>query len=267
MSIPQKQIYLLLSLALFLNANSQDFSLYEKKEFNRNGKTLPYRILLPLDFDSTKQYPIIIFLHGSFEKGYDNEAQLDIGAALFLKENTRRNFPAIVIFPQCPPDDSWAYFETTIDSATGVATSWRFPFKKKPTSPSLLVKELLDSLLARRFVDSSRIYIGGISQGGMGVYDLIARYPEFFAAGFPICGAGQVNTAKLFAEQVSTWIFHGAKDQVVPPSFSRDFYKRLQKLNADVKYTEYPDAYHNSWVLALQDPELLPWLFSKSKKK
>jgi len=184
-----------------------------------------------------------------------------------LREENRKNFPAIVLFPQSPADDSWAYFETKLDSSTGLAKEWHFPFRKEPTIISGLLKSLLDSLLTLHFVDASRIYIGGLSQGGMGVYDMVARYPEIFAAAFPICGAGKINTAKNFAGKVSLWIFHGSEDEIVPAYFSRDFYKRLSKLNADVKYSEYPGVHHNSWVNAFAEKEFLSWLFSKSKKR
>ncbi|MDP4261923.1 MAG: PHB depolymerase family esterase [Bacteroidota bacterium] len=248
-------------------AHSQDFSEYQKEVFYSDKGSLPYRVLYPVSFDSSSAYPLLIFLHGAFEKGTDNEAQLNIGGRYFLRDENRKNFPAIVLFPQCPEDDSWAYFDTKIDSSTGLAKEWDFPFRKKPTTITGLVKELLDSLLIHHFIDKSRIYIGGLSQGGMGVFDMIARYPDLFAAAFPICGAGKINTAKDFATKVSLWIFHGAADEIVPPYFSRNFYKKLTQLNADVKYSEYPGVHHNSWVNAFAEKDLLAWLFSKSKKR
>jgi predicted peptidase len=255
-------------LLLFASAlHSQDLSEYQKVLFTSSGGNLPYRILYPVPFDSTASYPLLIFLHGAFEKGNDNEAQLRIGGRYFLREDNRKNFPAIIIFPQCPVDDSWAWFDTRIDSTTGLASSWDFPFRKQPTAVTGLLKQLLDSLLSMHFIDKSRVYIGGISQGGMGVYDMIARYPEVFAAAFPICGAGKIGTSKQFAGKLALWIFHGSDDEIVPTYFSRDFYKRLSQLNADVKYSEYPGVHHNSWVNAFAEKDLLPWLFSKSKKR
>jgi predicted peptidase len=86
-----------------------------------------------------------------------------------------------------------------------------------------------------------------------------------FAAAFPICGAGLTSTSRNFAKKVALWIFHGEKGEVVPTYFSRDYYKRLQKLGSDVKYTEYPGVHHDSWNKVFAEPELLSWLFSKSK--
>ena len=261
-----KKYFLLLLVTTGVGSNAQDLSVYQSAYYISNEGRLPYRILYPLNFDSIRSYPMIVFLHGAFGKGIDNNLQLNIGGQYFLREENRKDFPAFVIFPQCPLDDSWAYFEAKIDSATGLAKQWVFPFLKNPTAPTALLKKILDSLLALSFIDKSRIYIGGLSQGGMGVYDLVARYPETFAAAFPICGAGRVSTAKNFAGKTSLWIFHGDKDNIVPVYFSRNYYRRLKKLGADVKYTEYPGAFHNSWINVFAEKDLLPWLFSKSKK-
>ena len=260
-------IIAIFSLLLSSVVHPQIFIEYHKEIFSNSKGRLPYRILYPVAFDSSSSYPLLIFLHGAFEKGTDNEAQLNIGGRYFLREENRKNFPAIVLFPQCPPDEGWAYFDTKLDSSTGLAKQWNFPFRKEPTQVTDLLKELLDSLQKLHFINASRIYIGGLSQGGMGVFDMVARYPDLFAAAFPICGAGRINTAKNFASKVSLWIFHGSEDEIVPPYFSRDFYKRLSKLNADVKYSEYPSVHHNSWVNAFGEKELLSWLFSKSKKR
>jgi predicted peptidase len=262
-----KQMLAVYILLFSIAANAQDFSAYKYASFARGDGQLPYRILYPLNFDTTRAYPLVIFLHGAGHKGDDNEIQLNIGGAFFLRNENRTRFPAIIIFPQCPAADSWAYFENTLDSATGLAKNWYFPFRNRPQPPIALLKGLLDSLRTLRTIDTNRVYIGGLSQGGMGVLDMIARYPAYFAAGFPMCGAGKEKTAANFAGQVALWFFHGGKDDIVPPSFSRDYYKRLQKLHADVKYTEYPGVFHNCWGNAFGEKDLLPWLFSKSRKK
>jgi len=262
-----KKTLIIIFTCIFSSAYSQYPGEFKKEIFISGKGSLPYRILYPSSFDSTARYPLLIFLHGAFEKGTDNESQLRIGGKYFLREENRKSFPAIVLFPQCPETDSWAWFDTKVDSTSGLAISWDFPFRKEPTAITGLLKKLLDSLMSIPLIDRSRIYIGGLSQGAMGVYDLIARYPDVFAAAFPICGAGKVSTAKEFAGEVAVWIFHGADDEIVPVHFSRDFYKRLTKLNADVKYSEYPGVHHNSWVNAFAEKELLPWVFTRSKKQ
>ena len=140
-----------------------------------------------------------------------------------------------------------------------------FPFNKKPTVVSSVLMKLVDSLVHSDKIDPSRIYIGGLSQGGMGVLDFIARYPQVFAAAFCICGAGNISTAKNFAGKTSLWLFHGDADNVIPVRFSRNYFRRLQKLKADVLYSEYAGVKHNSWVNAFNEPGLMHWLFSKRK--
>lgn len=248
-----------------LAGRSQDFSAYQYGLFQGKDAGLLYRILYPGHFDTTHAYPLIVFLHGALARGNDNESQLLVAGAFFLKEENRKKFPAIVIFPQCPGYTVWADFSTEIDSTTGQAKKWHFPFHKKPSEPVELLKGLLDSLCSKRFVNARQVYIGGLSQGGMGVFDMAARYPDLFAAAFPICGAGPVSTAKKFAGKMSMWIFHGDRDDVVPVRFSRDYFNRLKKLGSDVRYTEYPGVYHDSWNNAFAEPELMSWLFSKSK--
>jgi predicted peptidase len=243
--------------------SAQDFSAYEKHYFNAPELNLPYRYLRPESFDSVKKYPLVIFLHGAHDKGFDNEAQLSIGGMFFLKDSIRKNYPAYILFPQCPPRDLWAYFETRRDPRGAVEVN--FPFYKKPTDVSLALMKLVDSLTHSDKIDTSGIYVGGLSQGGMGVLDLIARYPRVFAGAFSICGAGNVSTATKFAGKTALWLFHGDADDVIPVSFSRNYFKKLQKLKSDVIYSEYPEVKHNSWVNAFAEPALMYWLFSKRK--
>lgn len=258
-------IILFFSIFFVSILHGQELNEYKKERFVKGDEQLPYRILYPLKFDQAKKYPVLIFLHGAFEKGNDNEAQLEIGGHFFLVDSNRNGFPAMIIFPQCPMNDLWAYFDTELDSVGQVKRAI-FPFRKEPTRVTFLLKQLLDSFRTLSFVDNKRIYIGGLSQGGMGVFDICARYPEIFAAAFPICGAGKASTSARFAKQTALWIFHGGDDDVVPVYFSREFYHKLKKLGADVRYTEYPGVRHNSWVNAFKEKDLLPWLFSKSKK-
>ena len=109
------------------------------------------------------------------------------------------------------------------------------------------------------------MYVGGLSMGGMGTFEIVWRNPKLFAAAFPICGGADTGSAKKFSK-ISWWIFHGAKDDVVLPLFSQRIVTALQQINADVKFTLYPEANHNSWDNALAEPELMPWLFSNVKK-
>lgn len=254
----------LIALFLFsaLNSNSQELDKYERSVYVSRQDTLPYRILFPDNFDAGKKYPVLFFLHGRGESGSDNQSQLTHGGKVFLKEEVRRQFPAIIIFPQCSNDSYWANVDIRTDS-TGKRS---FHFKKggKPTKAMHALSGLVDRMVAKPYVNKEQVYIGGLSMGGMGTYEMLRRKPKLFAAAFAICGGDNMKNVKKY-RKVPLWVFHGAKDDIVDPSFSENIVGELKKRNADVKYTVYPEANHNSWDPALAEPELLPWLFSHSK--
>jgi predicted peptidase len=251
----------LLPFAVSLAA--QDSSLYQRKIFIRDGDTLRYRILYPENAKKRKAYPLLVFLHGSGERGSDNASQLLHGGDLFLKADLRKQFRAVVIFPQCPDHQAWSVFPHRRD------TSASFNLKLNTdtlTTPERLVKLLMDSLAENKRIDKRRIYLGGLSLGGYGTYDLVIHYPDFFAAAFPICGQANVDLYVRKASRVPLWIFHGGKDNVVNPQPDRNLIKALQDAGVKTaKYTEYPEAGHNSWDSAFAEPGLLPWLFAQKK--
>ncbi|WP_343531851.1 phospholipase [Pedobacter sp.] len=251
-------------LLLFFLCNAafaQDLSLYKKEAFITNGDTLKYRILYPKNFDSQKKYPVILFLHGRGESGNDNEKQLTNGGKLFLDENFRNNNEVITIFPQCASNSYWANVE--IDT---VNTKRFFTFVKggKPTKAMNLVLQFTNSYFKNSFVDPTKIYVGGLSMGGMGTFEILRRKPNTFAAAFAICGGDNVQNAKKY-KHVPLWIFHGGLDDVVTPQFSYGVYRELRKLGNMPKFTVYLKANHNSWDSAFAEPGLLPWLLSHKK--
>lgn len=253
----------LIIMFLVVGFTAKGQSIFKKKTFKSKGGELLYQVLLPQNFSKDKKYPVVLFLHGAGERGNDNEKQLVHGSKLFLNDENRDKYPAIVIFPQCPKDQYW--------SNVGVEykpTGRQFNFKDggEPTVPMALVLQLLDSMSNQKFVDKKRIYVGGLSMGGMGTFELLARRPDTFAAAFPICGGGNPESAEKYASKVSLWIFHGAKDDVVYPDHSVAMALALQKAGAAPKFTLYKDANHNSWDPAFSETELFPWLFSQSKK-
>ena len=128
-----------------------------------------------------------------------------------------------------------------------------------------MVLELLDQLGKQYKLDKDRMYVGGLSMGGMGTFDLARRKPKTFAAAFPICGGANAATAKKLTAP-SWWIFHGMKDETVDPVNSRIMAAALKAQGADVRLTLYPEAGHNSWDSAFAEKDLLPWLFSQHKK-
>lgn len=260
-----KKILSLLTLLISIHfSRAQDFSAYKKEFFIRGEDTLRYRILYPENYKKGKAYPLIVFLHGSGERGNDNEAQLFHGGDLFLKDSLRKQFPAIVIFPQCPANDTWSRFPGGHRDTTAAFNLTLNTLDL--TTPERLAKQLIDSFAENKVADKKRIYLGGLSLGGFGTYDLVIHYPGYFAAAFPICGQANVKLYTEKAAKVPVWIFHGALDNVVDPQPDRNLIAALQSMGVkNAKYTEYPNAGHNSWDSAFAEPGLLPWLFSYKK--
>jgi len=243
------------------NMVSQDVSAYQKKVYKKNGQTMPYRILLPRDYDPSVKYPLLLFLHGSGERGNDNEAQLVHGSGLFLKDETRDHFRAIVVFPQCAAGSSWAKLDTE-----GDFPNREFIFYKdsEPTNDMVLLEGLLKHLKKNYKLDKNRIYVGGLSMGGMGTFELVRRNPRVFAAAFPICGGANPEISKKLRKPV-WWVFHGKSDKVVPEKYSAQMVEAMKSKGINIKYSVYEGVGHNSWDNAFAEPELLSWLFSKSK--
>ncbi|WP_394746827.1 carboxylesterase family protein [Spongiimicrobium salis] len=240
------------------NVMGQDLSAYKKEVFVKGKDRMPYRILLPDNYNPEERYPLLLFLHGSGERGTDNELQLVHGARLFLQEDVRKKFPAIVVFPQCPKEDQWSNKENTADPTQG---KFIFHKKGKPTMAMKMVQKLMKQLFKNYPVDRSKVYVGGLSMGGMGTFEIVRRNPKTFAAAFPICGGAHPDTAGKLTG-ASWWVFHGDKDQAVPYTYSSAMVKAIEAAKGKVKYSLYPDVGHNSWDNAFAEPQLLPWLFS-----
>lgn len=255
-----KRIFLFILILASTNAIAQmtNFSLYQKKMYIHGTDTLPYRILLPLHYSKSKKYPLVIFLHGSGERGNDNEAQLAHGGSLFLEDSVRSNFPAIIVFPQCPLNDFWSNV-TIVPTNNGRTFIFKPDGEPTPSMRSLL--GLLAELQHDYKIDLHSVYVGGLSMGGMGTFELVRRQPHIFAAAFSICGGADTTTAPEI-KYTSWWLFHGLKDDVVNPEYTIQMNEALKKAGADVQLTLYPNDNHNSWDDALAERNLLPWLFS-----
>lgn len=253
----------LLAVFMLLSAiqlKAQDRSAFQKFKFIQNGDTLPYRILLPRDYDSSRSYPLVLFLHGRGESGNDNEKQLTHGSSLFLQDSIRDTYPAIVVFPQCAANSYWSNVEAVAD-ARGKRNFYFVP-DGEPSSSMRLLLSLTGNLQVRYKIKKEQIYVMGLSMGGMGTFEIVRRKPGFFAAAITICGGAHPATAPAM-KKTKWWIFHGGKDDVVLPVFSDRMQAALKKAGATVKYTIFPEANHNSWDPAFREPGLLSWLFAQ----
>ena len=257
----KKLISLFVFALVLTSAFAQDLSKFKKENFINGSDTLKYRILYPENFDAAKKYPVVLFLHGSGERGDDNEKQLTHGSKMFLAEDFRKKFPAIVVFPQCTDDSYWSNVE--IETVTG-KRFFNFLTRGAPTKAMSLLLGLTGELIKKPFADRTKIYLGGLSMGGMGTFELLRRKPNTFAAAFPICGGDNIANVKKY-KKIPLWIFHGGLDDVVNPQLSYNIYHALKEIGHTPKFTVYPKANHNSWDSAFSEPELMSWLFKQRK--
>jgi predicted peptidase len=228
----------------------------EKLVFKDNaGKTVSYQLMKPEKIDPDKKYPLVVFLHGAGERGNDNEAQVVHGVPQFASRENREKYPCFLIAPQCPPAAKWAEVDWSANSHT---------IPKEVSEPGRLTLLLIETLLKEQPIDPKRIYITGLSMGGYGTWDLIARRPDLFAAAAPVCGGADEATAEKI-KQIPLWVFHGGKDGAVKPQRSRNMITALEKVGAKPKYTEYPEVGHDSWNPAYKDPEFYKWLFAQKR--
>jgi predicted peptidase len=220
-----------------------------------NGKTIPYRLMKPENYDPKKQYPLVIFLHGAGERGTDNEKQLVHGVPQFASPENRSKYPCFLIAPQCPENEKWVDCDWSADTHTQ---------PKNPSESARLTLTLIDQLMKDFPIDPKRVYLTGLSMGGYGTWDLLARKPDLFAAGVIICGGADEATSEKI-KHIPVWVFHGAKDTAVKPFRSWNMVKALEKVGGKPKMTEYKDVGHDSWNPAYRDPEMFKWLFAQTK--
>lgn len=228
--------------------------------YNEGADTLLYRYLEPAAVKKGKTYPLVLFMHGAGERGSDNLRQLLLCMRVFTNPVNREKYPCYVLAPQCPKDGYWAY-----ESRPGFMT-WDMPKDFPETARMQAVMQLVDDFAATHPVDTRRLYIMGLSMGGMATWDVIARHPDKFAAAVPICGA--INIDRLTGDiKSAVRICHGDADNIVPLEYSRQAYRKLSACGVNVQYREYPGIGHNSWDPAVTEPDFLPWLFSQKKAR
>lgn len=222
-----------------------------------NGRTYRYQVFVPI---SPPEHPaVVLFLHGSGERGDDNTKQLAQGLPPWLDKHP--DFPAIVVIPQTPDGQEW-----TDQANTSMAMA------------------ALEQSITEFHGDRHRLYLTGLSMGGYGSWQIAAQYPGTFAAAAIICGGvtafdderalvvhgmpSDVDPFEWTARKIGhlpVWIFHGAEDHVVPTWQSRRMYAALTDRQATVRYTEFPGVNHGSWDKAYGTPDLWTWMFAQRR--
>lgn len=249
-----------LTLFIFQGAKgSCQSSDYLASSLDWKGHSMPFRYLLPQNYSPDQSYPLVVFLHGAGERGIDNALQLTHGSPLFLTSEHREKYPAIVVFPQCPENGYWA----SIQSRTGPL---KFVYLSKPSKNIhlKLVEQIIKHFQRHYRINADRIYVGGLSMGGMGTYELVYRNPRKFAAAFAICGGADPVIAKRIRRP--HWrIDHGTADSVVPVQLSQQMVSALRQQKAQVESHFYREVDHHSWEKVFNDPNFLPWLFAQRR--
>ncbi len=207
--------------------------------------TIKYLLYLPGAYgqDPQQSWPLVLFLHGSDERGDDPEMVAANGLPKLLTSTL--DFPAIVLSPQAPEDAVWWGGQLDV------------------------VRALLDHIQASYNVDAKRIYLTGLSMGGFGAWAMAVRYPQRFAALVPIAGGWDserdtVPNNICVIKDLPTWVFHGQQDEIVLPKKAEIMVDALRQCGSAVRFTLYPDADHRaSFEQAYAEPALYAWLFAQ----
>jgi predicted peptidase len=250
--------WLVLGLAASaFGADDKSTAEYEEHTFSvRGGPKLPYRLLKPAKVEAGEKYPLVLVLHGFGERGQDNQKQLKDYGPFFLKPNLRKRFPCFVLMPQCP--DTWI-FNADFDNSIRLS--------KTPTATLAMTNELLKTLLKKFPVDPDRLYLTGYSNGACAVWELLEREPRVWAAAVPSAGAGSPQHIGG-AKDVAIWAFHGDKDKTIPVARMNEMIAALHAAHGHPMYTIVPGgAHYDAKSHALEDPNLLPWMFAQVRGK
>jgi hypothetical protein len=224
----KKLFYLLAFLFVCSHAKSQKDSTPVKSKYPKYH----YLLYLPQQYDSddARHWPLIIYLHGKSACGTDLGKVKRYGLPFFTDRGM--SLDAIAVSPQCPEGKNWT------------SENWLNP--------------ILKELTTKYHIDTTRIYLTGMSLGGFGTWDLAIKYPHRFAAIAPLCGGGNPRLVGAIKE-VPVWAFHGDHDQLVPINRSKEMIEALRKCGGYPKFTilkGFPHDIHRMYG----DPNLYKWM-------
>jgi len=199
-------------------------------------------LFVPETYSPYKAYPLIIYLHG-----YSDTTSWDLE---WYHDPIASEDPCIVLTPKCPKEDIYG---------------WGSSYTPQ-TSPMMQMTYEMLAMVERAFnLDRNRYYIYGTSMGGFGTYGVIKKNPGMFAAGYVLCGNGNIDMAPLLSS-MPFWIFHGSEDPVVPVQPARDLYKAILDYGGKtIRYTEYQGVGHNVWDYTRNEATLQMWLLTQRK--
>lgn len=234
---------LLLASAGAIDAGETKTGFIDRIHKGKDGDA-KYVVFVPHAYKGDKEFPLILFLHGAGERGDDGKAPVMQGIANggIKFKNNEKSFPFFVIFPQCKSKGSWKAGGPDADRALAI----------------------LDEVQKDYKIDSKRLYLTGLSLGGMGTWSLAIAHPNKWAAIAPVCGSGDIKSADKI-KHIPTWAFCGDLDKpFIEPN--RAMFKALKEAGGNPRYTELPHVGHNSWDCAYVTPELYAWFLKQSIK-
>lgn len=197
-----------------------------------------YLVYLPKDHQE-KNYPVVIYLHGSSHRGNDLNKLNQYGLPQEIDRGREFNF--IVVSPQCPDGKIWS------------TDNWFGP--------------LYEELIRKYKVDTNRVYLTGVSMGGGGVFDVAKDYPDTFAALVPLCAWASSTDRICNISHIPVWTFHGTADNVVPISQTESKVKALQSCKGNIQYTRLENEGHGiHWLYEKQESyDIYEWMLKHKK--
>lgn len=267
-----------------------------------DDKTREYFVYLPKNYNSDdgKEWPVMLFLHGTGERGNGLE-DLDyvtIHGPLSEAWTQKRDLPFIIIAPQLhvfdvekveggneiknrtpdiiprrqkdgtPPRREVARLNFEMTGAT--------PTNKMPDDTIFLkygwnnvendLIGMLDYVLENYNSDKNRVYLTGISYGGFGTWYLASKHPERFAAISPVVGWLHPSLATPLADaNMPIWAFAGGKDKVVELKYFFEGMNLLQKQgNTQTRFTVHEDMGHDAWKRIYAGEDIYNWFLEYS---
>lgn len=231
-----KILFPLSLLLIFGNLHSQEIKSSLNKEIS---KTKQISYILDYPANAKGKVPLMVFLHGSGERGNDLE-KVKVNGPFQYKNLIPE--PVAILAPQCQAGEWW---------------------------DTEAIFYLIKEIQKKYRIDDSKIILTGLSMGGWGTLKLAMEHPEVFSAVVPVCPPVD-RLMKVRAAQYSELpmkIYHGANDDIVSPMNSIEIYQEIRKTNKNVELILFPDDNHNSWDSTYSDPKLYEWMLAQSKKK
>lgn len=198
-----------------------------------------YVVYVPQGFSAAKPYPVVLFLHGSGERGEDGIVPSQVGLGPIVAGRPA-DYPFLVVFPQAR--EGWAPDGEDAKAAL----------------------QALDETIMEFTADANRVILTGLSMGGAGTWEMAAKDPKRFAAIVPVCGPPKGATPAAVAE-LPIWMFCGDEDRPGIVQGMREMAAGLRQMSVEPKVTEYRGVGHNSWDRAYSDPELVAWMLQQAR--